>query len=163
MEGGKKHPMKDLEQIYVESFLINKNPVSSPSENIDPEKMILNLRKLFVDIHYGLKSFRKNDVKLYTIARVIRKSMFNVYNNLNISLRKENPSIDFSQMPLIKKIPLIQGYINSAKFDIEKLIDFYKKEGNEYAVKQLEKSLDSFHTPSVLFDDNMFKPYKKYF
>lgn len=163
MEGGKEYPMKDLEQIYEENFIMPKKPIVSPSENIDPEQIILNLRKLFVDIHYGLKSFRKDDVKLYTIARLIRKSMFNVYNTLNISLRKENPSVDFSKMPLIKKIPLIQGYINSAKFDIEKLITFYKEEGNEYVVNQLEKSLEKFTTPAILFDINMFKPYRKYF
>jgi hypothetical protein len=163
MEGGEKYPMKNLEQIYVENFIMPQKPIVSPSKDIDPEQIILKLRSLFVDIHYGLKSFRKNDVKLHTIARLIRKSMFNVYNTLNISLRKENPSVDFSKMPLIKKIPLIQGYMNSAKLDIEKLITFYKEEGNEYVVNQLEKSLDKFSTPSILFDNNMFKPYRKYF
>lgn len=166
MEGGKNHPMKDLEQIYVENFLISKkfnNSPIVPSKNTDPEQIILKLRRLFIDIHYGLKSFRKDDIKLHTIARLIRKSMFNVYNTLNISLRKENPSVDFSKIPLIKKIPLIQSYIDSAKFDIEKLITLYKEEGNEYVVNQLEKSLEKFITPSILFNDNMFKPYRKYF
>ena len=161
MEGGKGHPMKDLEDIYVENYLLGTKPAKS-APTIDPEKEIQHLKRLFIDIHYGLKSFKRNDVKLYTIARIIRAEMFKVYNSINISLRKEKPIVDFSTMPLIKKIALIQGYINSVKFSIDKLIDYYKTEGNEYVVKQLENSQKNLSTPSKLFDKHMFIPYKEY-
>jgi hypothetical protein len=166
MEGGEKHPMKDLEDLYMQNVFprnYNLKNTVNPEINDDlVEKEIMKLRVNLLKSYHLLKTFNV-DPKFKGIIKIIRKELVDrVFHKFNISLRKETSSEDFSKTPFIIKVRDIQGLFNSIDLSLEKLINYYNSVGNESAAKQIAKTKEGFNMPALLFDRYLFLPYRKY-
>jgi len=166
MEGGEKHQMKDLEDLYMQNVFprnYNLKNTVNPEINDDlVEKEIMKLRNNLLKSYHLLKTFNV-DPKFKGIIKIIRKELVDrVFHKFNISLRKETSSEDFSKTPFIIKVRDIQGLFNSIDLSLEKLINYYNSVGNESAAKQIAKTKEDFNMPALLFDRYLFLPYRKY-
>jgi hypothetical protein len=166
MEGGEKHPMKDLEDLYMQNVFprnYNLKNTVNPEINDDlVEKEMIKLRNNLLKSYHLLKTFNV-DPKFKGIIKIIRKELVDrVFHKFNISLRKETSSEDFSKTPFIIKVRDIQGLFNSIDLSLEKLINYYNSVGNESAAKQIAKTKEGFNMPALLFDRYLFLPYRKY-
>jgi hypothetical protein len=141
VEGGKEHPMKDLEDIYMESvFPRNYNiKVVNEDYNHSVENELIKLKTFVIRIHKGLTVLKRKGLYVSiveTILKMLKKSREFSRINLRTDVEDEVKEYLRTATPIHIIADISQAFTQTITC-IQVLRNFYENDNNEKMINTL--------------------------
>jgi hypothetical protein len=141
MEGGKRHPMKDLEDIYMESvFPRNYNiKVVNEDYNHSVENELIKLKTFVIRIHKGLTVLKRKGLYVSiveSILKMLKKSREFSKINLRTDVEDEVKEYLRTATPIQIVADIGQAFTQTIGC-IQVLRNFYENDNNEKMINTL--------------------------